>query len=171
MEPVDFIFTISPKSSLFCSNRLETASVAILAGFGLKRVDRGSGQAIRWRQVIVSWLWAIDLNLTTWTDQSYPKSFGDVHFLWNRKWWSHRFYIAIISRFRWRYDCKKTISRELFINLTFCQMHKMFISDSNIESDVITLENQWRHVTTTVVELVFVRGYDVIFPVIRTLGF
>ena len=39
MEPVDFIFTISQKSSLFYSNRLETASFAILAGFGLKRVD------------------------------------------------------------------------------------------------------------------------------------
>ena len=54
MEPVDFIFTISPKSSLFYSNRLETAYVAILTSYGLKRVDRGSGQAIRWRQVIIS---------------------------------------------------------------------------------------------------------------------
>jgi len=32
-------------------------------------------------------------------------------------------------------DCKLAISREIFMIMTFCQMHKMFISDDVLEQN------------------------------------
>ena len=160
-------FSLSRENRVcFIQNRLDFEQICIFYNFGRFRVGkswprfRSSNQlAPGDNQLMVSI--RFELNHGGWSFLTTV-----IMLMFNFAYKKYNFVMK--SRFS---DCKLVWSRELFMILTFCQMHKMFISDSNSESDVITLKIMWRHVTTTVVELVFVRGHDVIFPVIRIQGF